>query len=140
VYLATYTVGQFNLSFAAFSPTELRLLLIAGNLALFGKPWVQLGGHQLLLFDVGGVIGIAGLSFAFLWSLHRTVSSVLTVCLTKRGNPTPYSGPFNLSSFLSSSNFSSEDTCQRSLSDRRAALTRVWFGDPSRTLADEYGR
>src|SRR5229473_5001062 len=35
VYLATYTVGTFHLSFAAFGPTELRLLLIAGNIALF---------------------------------------------------------------------------------------------------------
>jgi len=31
VYLATYTVGKFHLSFAMFSPTELRLLLIAGT-------------------------------------------------------------------------------------------------------------
>jgi archaetidylinositol phosphate synthase len=71
VYLATYTVGRFNLSFAAFSPTELRLLLIAGNIALFNKPWVLLGGHQYLLFDVGGVIGIAGISLAFVWSLVK---------------------------------------------------------------------
>src|ERR1044071_4674425 len=67
VYLATYTVGKFNLSFAFFSPTELRLLLIAGNIALLSKPWVMLGGHQYLFFDVGGVIGIAGISFAFVW-------------------------------------------------------------------------
>src|SRR5438105_7138219 len=33
VYLATYTVGRFHLSFFAFGPTELRLLLIAGNVA-----------------------------------------------------------------------------------------------------------
>jgi archaetidylinositol phosphate synthase len=71
VYLATYTVGKFNLSFAAFSPTELRLLLIAGNIALLNKPWVLLGGHQYLLFDVGGVIGIAGISLAFVWSLVK---------------------------------------------------------------------
>jgi archaetidylinositol phosphate synthase len=71
VYLATYTVGKFNLSFAAFSPTELRLLLIAGNIALCSKPWVVLGGHSYLLFDVGGVIGIVGISFAFVWSLVK---------------------------------------------------------------------
>ncbi len=29
VYLATYAVGRFHLSFAAFGPTELRLLLVA---------------------------------------------------------------------------------------------------------------
>ena len=71
VYLATYTVGKFNLSFAAFSPTELRLLLIAGNFALFSKPWIQLGGHQYLLFDVGGIIGTVGMLFAFVWSLVK---------------------------------------------------------------------
>jgi archaetidylinositol phosphate synthase len=71
VYLATYTVGKFNLSFAAFSPTELRLLLIAGNIALFYKPWVLIGGHQYLLFDAGGMIGIVGIATAFVWSLVK---------------------------------------------------------------------
>jgi archaetidylinositol phosphate synthase len=74
VYLATHTVGKFNLSFAAFGPTELRLLLIAGNIALWTKPWVLLGGRQFLLFDVGGAIGIIGLSCAFLWSLVKHAS------------------------------------------------------------------
>ena len=32
VYLATYTVGKFHLSFAMFSPTELRLLVAAAPL------------------------------------------------------------------------------------------------------------
>ena len=66
VYLATYTVGKFNLSVAAFSPTELRLLLIAGNIAILSKPVVTLAGRQFLLFDVGGVIGIAGMGIALL--------------------------------------------------------------------------
>ena len=34
VYLATYTIGTFHLSFWKFSPTELRILLMIGNLAL----------------------------------------------------------------------------------------------------------
>jgi hypothetical protein len=74
VYLATYTVGRFQLSFGAFSPTELRLLLIIGNVALWNKPFVTLAGKQYLLFDVGGLIGIAGLSTALLWSIvnHTT--------------------------------------------------------------------
>ena len=71
VYLATYTVGRFRLSFAAFSPTELRLLLIAGNLALIVHPFAILGGRQFLLFDVGGVIGTVGLAAAFVWSSVR---------------------------------------------------------------------
>jgi phosphatidylglycerophosphate synthase len=62
VYLATYTIGAFHLSFWAFGPTELRLLLIIGNVALFYRPLVTLFGGQYLLFDVGGAIGIVGMS------------------------------------------------------------------------------
>lgn len=68
VYLTTHTIGEFHLSFAAFSPTELRLLLIAGNCTLLFKPLVLLAGRQYLLFDVGGAIGIAGLAAAAIWS------------------------------------------------------------------------
>jgi archaetidylinositol phosphate synthase len=70
-YLATYTVGKFHLSVGAFSPTELRLLLIAGNIALFFKPVSTLFGRQYLLFDVGGTIGIIGMGVALLWSIVR---------------------------------------------------------------------
>lgn len=60
-YLTTYTLGKFHLSFAAFGPTELRLLLIAGNVAL-----LDTGNRQL--FDIGGVIGIVGMTVALIWS------------------------------------------------------------------------
>jgi len=62
VYLTTYTIGAFHLSFWSFGPTELRLLLSIGNIALFYRPVVGLFGHRFLLFDVGGAIGIAGMS------------------------------------------------------------------------------
>jgi hypothetical protein len=68
VYLTTHTIGKFHLSFAAFSPTELRVLLIAGNLALFYRPVVPFGGKEYLLFDIGGAIGILGLATAAVWS------------------------------------------------------------------------
>ncbi len=71
VYLATYTVGKFHLSFGAFSPTELRLLLIIGNIALLSKPLVTLAGRQYLLFDVGGLVGIVGMSAALLWAIVK---------------------------------------------------------------------
>jgi archaetidylinositol phosphate synthase len=74
VYLATYTVGKFHLSFAAFGPTELRLLLIAGNIALLFKPLVAFGTKRYLLFDVGGAIGIAGICVALLWSIMKHTS------------------------------------------------------------------
>ena len=34
VYLTTYTIGSFHLSFWSFGPTELRVLLCIGNIAL----------------------------------------------------------------------------------------------------------
>ena len=71
VYLATYTLGTFHLSFWKFSPTELRILLMAGNLALFWRPWVHLFGAQYRLFDVGGVIGIAGMTLMVIWAALR---------------------------------------------------------------------
>ena len=71
VYLTTYTLGAFHLSFWSFGPTELRLLLCIGNVALFFRPVVKLFGRQFLLFDVGGVIGIAGMGAMLVWSALR---------------------------------------------------------------------
>lgn len=60
-YLATHALGEFRLSFWRFGPTELRILLSLGNLALFWKPVVHLFGGSYRLFDVGGAIGLAGM-------------------------------------------------------------------------------
>jgi archaetidylinositol phosphate synthase len=60
-YLATYTLGRFQLSQGLFGPTEIRLLLIAGNLRLLRSPYSILFGHRFLLFDVGGVIAAVGM-------------------------------------------------------------------------------
>jgi archaetidylinositol phosphate synthase len=58
-YLATYTLGEFHLSMWHFGPTELRVLLIVGNLALFRWAWVIHGRYRL--FDIGGAIGLVGM-------------------------------------------------------------------------------
>ena len=55
-YLATYTLGEFQLSFWNFGPTELRILLSIGNLALLYHPMVFHGHFRL--FDVGGAVGL----------------------------------------------------------------------------------
>lgn len=65
-YLATYTIGQFHLSHWRFGPTELRLLLIAGNVAVFKNPAVTVFHSHWRLFDFGGVIGIAGMALMFI--------------------------------------------------------------------------
>ena len=71
VYLATYTIGTFHLSFWKFSPTELRILLMIGNVALLWRPWVRVFGGWYRLFDVGGVVGIAGLSLMLVTAAVR---------------------------------------------------------------------
>src|SRR3954454_13806794 len=72
VYLTTYTIGSFHLSFWSFGPTELRVLLCIGNLALyFHGPMGKLLGREYRIFDIGGVIGIAGMGMMLVWSALR---------------------------------------------------------------------
>ena len=66
-YLATHTLGEFRLSFWRFGPTELRILLAVGNLALLWKPVVHIFGGQHRLFDVGGAIGLIGMALILLF-------------------------------------------------------------------------
>jgi phosphatidylglycerophosphate synthase len=61
-YLATHALGEFRISFWRFGPTELRILLAIGNLALLWRPVVNLFGGRYRLFDVGGAIGLAGMT------------------------------------------------------------------------------
>jgi archaetidylinositol phosphate synthase len=70
-YLATYTLGRFEMSQGMFGPTEIRLLLIAGNVALMRSPFTAIFGHRWLLFDVGGVIGAAGMFGMAAWVTAR---------------------------------------------------------------------
>ena len=56
VYLTTYTLGRFQLSYGKLGPTEIRIALCAGNVVLMYKPWVHFFGHYRRLFDVGGTI------------------------------------------------------------------------------------
>lgn len=61
-YLATHALGEFHISFWRFGPTELRILLAVGNLALFRWPVVHTFAGQYRLFDVGGLIGLTGMA------------------------------------------------------------------------------
>lgn len=60
-YLATYTLGCFQMSQGLFGPTEIRILLIIGNLALLRSPYSTLLGHRFLLFDIGGGVAAIGM-------------------------------------------------------------------------------
>lgn len=55
-YLATQSLGVFQISWWKFSPTEMRILLAVGNTVAFFKPFV-LGG-KYLFFDLAGSIAI----------------------------------------------------------------------------------
>jgi len=74
IYLATYTVGVFRLSFGIWGPTELRIVLAFGTLVLLKKPVVTIAGMEYLLCDVGGVVTIVSLtSFAVYSSIRNTI-------------------------------------------------------------------
>jgi len=62
VYLATYTIGTFHLSFWSFGPTELRILLAVGSLVAIWQPYAIFGSRSFLLFDIGFTIGTVGLA------------------------------------------------------------------------------
>jgi len=70
-YLATYTLGRFQLSYWKFGPTEIRILLIIGNIALLRNPTFKLLGRRVLLFDFGGLIAIAGMILMLVVSAIR---------------------------------------------------------------------
>ncbi|HLK51175.1 MAG TPA: CDP-alcohol phosphatidyltransferase family protein [Bryobacteraceae bacterium] len=70
-YLATYTLGRFQLSHGWFGPTEIRILLAAGNGVAYFHPYSEIAGRTFLLFDVGGVIAIAGMAAMLLSAAIR---------------------------------------------------------------------
>ena len=77
VYLATHTLGVFRMSFLGFGPTELRILLAIGALRAAFDPYVTIGPlAEVRLFDVGGVIGIAGLLGVFCVSAVRNTMAL----------------------------------------------------------------
>ncbi len=70
-YLATYTLGTFELSHWKLGPTELRILLAMGNVALFWRPVVTVFGRDYPLFEFGGTIGIAAMALMVIVSVIR---------------------------------------------------------------------
>ena len=70
-YLATYTLGTFQLSFWKMSPTEMRILLAVGNAVAFFRPTVHLFGPPLRFFDVAGIVAVASMVVVLLVSVTR---------------------------------------------------------------------
>jgi len=67
-YLAAYALGIFKISQWKMGPTEIRLLLIIGNLFLLHSAHARVFGHRFLLFDVGGVASIVAMAAILVFS------------------------------------------------------------------------
>jgi phosphatidylglycerophosphate synthase len=62
VFLSTAVGGAFRMSFVRIGPTELRILLSLGALALLKWPTTSLPGvGRVLVMDVAGIVAILGL-------------------------------------------------------------------------------
>lgn len=72
IFLATYTLGTFKISYGPFGGTELRMLLAATNVALLRWPVVPLFGRPYRIFDLLGVCGILGIAAALAFSVVRS--------------------------------------------------------------------
>ena len=75
-FLATHALGVFRISFGGFGPTELRIVLAIGAVAIADSPWVDVVSRRLLLFDVGGIAAIIGLVGAFVLSALRNTRAL----------------------------------------------------------------
>ncbi len=76
IYLATHALGKFRLSYWKFGPTELRIVLAIGTLVLLVRPEVHLAGHKYLLFDVGGVVAMAGMVVIVMYSVVQNTMTL----------------------------------------------------------------
>src|SRR6266700_7820756 len=59
-YLAAYSLGLFKISQWKMGPTEMRLLLMIGNVFLIYHP--RCFHQRYLLYDIGGVVAIIGMA------------------------------------------------------------------------------
>lgn len=76
VYLATNSLGTFQMSFFGVGPTELRILLALGNVALFVRGSETVLGSSFTLFDVGGIAGAIGMVATFTYSAVRNTRTL----------------------------------------------------------------
>lgn len=89
VYLASYTLGDFKISYFKMGPTELRVLLSAGNIAVYFKSIIHLFGQAHRLLDVAGTIGISGMFVILLISVIQNTTKLY------RREPLPSAAPLN---------------------------------------------
>lgn len=61
IFLATYALGRFEMSYLGLGPTELRILLCIGNLWIFFQPSLRFFDMRLSIFDFGAIFGTLGM-------------------------------------------------------------------------------
>jgi archaetidylinositol phosphate synthase len=77
VFLAMAVQHVFRMSFAGFGPTELRIVLAIGTLALFRDPHVEAGFFgRLPLFDAGAILATAALGIALAVGIARNTRAL----------------------------------------------------------------
>jgi len=76
VFLATAVHGVFRMSVGGIGPTELRIILAAGAIALLRDPHLSIGPLTVRLFDVGGAVAVAGLLAAFTAAVVRNARAL----------------------------------------------------------------
>jgi phosphatidylglycerophosphate synthase len=67
-YLAAYALGIFKISHWKLGPTEIRLVLMIGNVFLIYRPHTRIFGHVYWLYDVGGMVSIIGMAAMLVFS------------------------------------------------------------------------
>jgi phosphatidylglycerophosphate synthase len=89
-YLATYTLSSFEMSQGLFGPTEIRILLVIGNLALLRSEYATVLGQRMLLFDLGGVIAAVGmLAMAVMVTVRHTAQLFREEPVSGKKEPLP---------------------------------------------------
>jgi archaetidylinositol phosphate synthase len=84
VYLATYTLGDFKISYFGFGPTEMRILIAIGSLALYsGYRHTGWSGKQMLLYDLAGLVATGAIL------LVLVVTTVKHIATLYREEPLP---------------------------------------------------
>ena len=77
VYVRTCVDGVFQLSYSRIGPTELRILMAAGAIALISTPTVDvIGLGAMRLWDIGGIVGAIGLAGTFLVTSVQNVRAL----------------------------------------------------------------
>lgn len=61
IFLATYSLGRFEMSYFHFGPTELRIIICIGNIYVFFFPSSHALGTSFTLFDLAALTGAAGM-------------------------------------------------------------------------------